>query len=106
MVLAFASKWLRAVCEDHTQAEAEFGTAVSELLRHRLADITAASSPLDLVAGSPNLHRDGDREFMTVSLSSGYRLEFVANHPMNPRNDDGDVESNKVSRVKIFGIAR
>ncbi len=41
LILAFASKLLREVCEDEKKAEQRFGKKVTERLKHRLADLEA-----------------------------------------------------------------
>lgn len=106
MVLAFASKRLRALCEDSAEAEMEFGSTVAAVLRHRLADMDAASSPMEMIAGSPAFSRNGDQDFGTVCLKHGFRIEFVANHPKNPHTVDRTVDWSKVNRIKITGILR
>jgi hypothetical protein len=53
--LAFDSKSLRTTCESERQAKLELGDVVAEVLKHRLADLLAAKSVKDLVAGQPRL---------------------------------------------------
>jgi hypothetical protein len=53
LILAFASKTLREICENEEQAEQRFGKKVTEGLKHRLADLEAVSAAPDLVAGRP-----------------------------------------------------
>ena len=100
--LAFDSKSLRTVCENETQAKLEFGPRIAEALKHRLADLRAATSPKDLLVGRP---REGsDPNSMVVDLCDGYQLVFCANHSKSPVTDAGKLDWPKVSRVKILGI--
>ena len=102
MELAFDSKSLRAVCESEAQAKLELGATVTEILMHRLADLRAATSTKDLVAGRPRI--GADRQHMIVDLCSGHRLVFKANHTNNPKTETEDVDWERVSRVKILRI--
>ncbi len=102
MELAFDSKSLRAVCENEAEAKLELGATVAEILKHRLADLRAATSVKDLVAGRPRI--SADREHMIVDLCDGYRIVFKANHPKNPKSDTEDVDWERVSRIKILRI--
>ena len=105
--LAFESKALRAICESVAQAERELGSKVAEVLIHRLADLRAATSPKDLLAGRPKVLNDLSYECMAVDLYDGFRLVFRANHhPRNPLAGPGQVDWLKVSRVKILLIER
>jgi plasmid maintenance system killer protein len=102
--LAFDSKPLRAICESAACAERTLGARVAEVLRHRLADLRAATSPKDLVAGSPSLLDGAEREHMAVNLCDGWRLVFAANHPKNPRTENGDLDWVRISRIRILRI--
>lgn len=106
VVLAFASKRLRQICEESSEADSEYGPAVAEQLRHRLADIEAASSPLDLLAGSPRFDDDGTEQSFTVRLSGGFKVVLIPNHPKPPRDPAGKVDWKRVGRVKLIGIAQ
>lgn len=104
MVIAFDSLPLRAVCEDANQADSDLGPVVARTLRSRLADLRAATSPADLVAGRPRVVVDGDREYMELSVGEGFRILFEANHVNNPRDTASRIDWAKVSRIKIVGI--
>ena len=106
MVLAFASLSLRALCEDAAQADAELGLAAAQALRRRVADLQAATSPSDLIVGKPRVVHDREHEFMILDLSDDFRVKFAPNHPKNPCTTDCQIDWAKVSRIKIFEIAR
>ncbi len=102
MQLAFDSKELREICESDSQARLDLGDAVAEMLKHRLADMRAAKSAKDLVAGKPRTHPDS--QHMLIDLSDGYTIVFKANHTNNPLTEAGDLDWAKVTRIKILRI--
>lgn len=83
----------------------ELGTRVAEVLKRRLADIRAATSGEDLVAGRPR-ELEGTDQHMVVDLCDGRRIVFCANHPKNPMTKSGDLDWARVSRVKILRIEK
>lgn len=104
MQLAFHSPWLRTICESERSAKDELGEAVAEVLKHRLADMVAATSVVDLVAGKPRILGGTATNQMAVDLSEGFVITFAANHIKNPSTESGDVDWKRVSRIKILDI--
>jgi hypothetical protein len=104
--LAFHSAWLRTICESERNAKDEFGEAVAEALKHRLADMSAATSVNDLVAGRPRILGGTAPHQMALDLGDNYRIAFTANHTKNPRTETGDLDWKRVSRIKILRIER
>lgn len=102
MELAFESKELRDICENEAEAKRKLGERIAEMLKRRLADLDAATSPKDLLAGQPRLGQDG--QTMVVDLCEGHRMVFAANHPGNPATSDGDLDWAKVRRIRILRI--
>jgi plasmid maintenance system killer protein len=102
--LAFDSKWLRTLCENGAQAQQELGSGAAEMLKHRLADLRAATSINDLIAGHPCTLDDTGGRQMVISLSHGRRVKICANHPRNPLTASGTIDWSKVSRIKILAI--
>ena len=103
MELAFDDKSLRTLCESEAPARRELGLEVAEVLKRRLADLCAATSVKDLVAGQP---RELDAAHMAVDLCDGHRIVFCANHSSNPMTETGDLDWSKVNRVKVLRIER
>jgi proteic killer suppression protein len=104
MELSFATKSLRDICENAEIAKRELGPEVSEKLRRRLADIRAAVSVNDLIAGRP-YELDGARQRrIAVRLGEKQRLVFGANHAVPPKLESGKMDWSKVSRVKVLQI--
>ena len=104
MELSFESRDLRAVCEFESEAQKELGARVAAVLKRRLADMRAATSIKDLVAGRPRELEGADGEFMVIDLSDGFWLVFAANHPRNSRTTSGELDWAKISRIKILKI--
>lgn len=104
--LAFNSKSLRTICESETHAKSELGLQGAEVLKHRLADLRAATSIKDLVVGRPSILNDADNQDIAIDLCEGHRLVFCANHPKNPVTKSGELDWLRVSRIKILRIER
>jgi hypothetical protein len=105
--LAFDSISLRSICENEEVAIGEFGRTVAETLKHRLSDFRAATTVNDLLAGNPREVSDGGGNLiMVVDLSNNYQMLFSMNHPRNTMVNNGKVDWQKVSRVKILQIGR
>jgi hypothetical protein len=102
--LAFETKELREICEVQLTAEAELGIIAARDLRARLADLRAADSPVELVAGSPKIISSKPPGLFQLSLDGDYLLAYCANHVTNPVNDNGELQWPSVGRVKILAI--
>jgi plasmid maintenance system killer protein len=99
--IAFASRRLRALCENDRKAIKEFGTEVAAILRRRLADIRAATSISDLVTGNVQLSEDE----MQCSLSVGAEsLIMRSNHSTPPLTKEGKLDWTAVERVQILRV--
>lgn len=103
--IAFDSKPIRTLCESEVHAKHVLGSKVAEILKHRLADLRAATSVRDLVAGRPRVFSDGaHKRCMAIDLCDGYRIVFCANHNRNPTTDADDLDWPRVNRIRILGI--
>lgn len=98
MLLAFAKKSLRQICEKKSVAERKLGKKVAAKLRRRLADLRAAPTARDLAAGQP---RVVSSDQMVVDLGRGYRLRFEPNHNRLRRTDSGGTAWDEVTRIQI-----
>lgn len=104
MELAFATKSLRKICVSAEKAKRELGPQVSETLRRRLADMRAAVSVGDLIAGRPHELDGTPQRRIALGLGGGQRLIFCANHAVLPKLESGKMDWSKVSRVKLLRI--
>jgi proteic killer suppression protein len=99
--IEFANKQLRELCERRASATRKFGDACARKLHSRLADLTAASNVMELVAGRPHAllgRRDGQ---YAVDLSGGFRLVFSAANDPLPRRADRSVDWSRVTIIRI-----
>jgi toxin HigB-1 len=105
MELAFETVGLRRVCESDTEARKCLPEGTVEELQARLADIRAATSVSDLVAGKPSLDaRTPGR--IRFGLDGGYELVCIGNHPKPPLTDGGLVDFSRMRRVRVVVIAQ
>lgn len=104
MELAFDTKSLRDLCEKEDKARHELGPDVARKLKHRLADLRAAESVKDLVAGRPRETESANPGCFVVDLADGFRLAFCANHNNVPLLPTGKVDWAAVNRVRILRI--
>jgi proteic killer suppression protein len=104
--LAFESRRLRTICEMEAEAKSELGDAVAEVLKHRLADLRAASSVKDLLAGRPRVLEGSGGKHMAVELADDYRLVFTSNHITRPKDSANDINWGWVTRIRLLGIDR
>lgn len=103
--LAFATKALRSLCEDKSIAERELGMESAGRLRRRLADLRAARSLADLLAGG--LVQDLWPATYELSFRlSGSSLVLRVNHHAVPIDDLGNIDWKRVTRVKIVRIEK
>ena len=105
MEIAFASRRLRAVCEDGTVAAMNLDAAVNDVLQDRLADLRAADSILDLPGVEPEM-LEVPEATVRIPLVDGYALVAKPNHRQPPRLPDGSTAWNRVRRLQITGISR
>lgn len=101
--LAFATKELRTLCEDSACALETYGPTVASALWARLADLRAASNPLDLPF-EVSRGTGSDVAHLIVALAQGYVLVLAANHPKPPVAADGSMTWERVSRVIILRL--
>jgi|ERR1035441_76797 hypothetical protein len=105
MELAFETPGLRSVCESDVEARKCLPEGTAEELQDRLADMRAAASVSDLVAGAPSVDvRPPGR--IRFALDGGYELVCVCNHPRPPMTDDGLVDFGRIRRVKVVTIGQ
>jgi len=102
--IAFDKKSLRQICENDEKAKHDLGVKVADKLRRRLADLRAAKTVKDLIAGRPHELDEPDDRHIGVELCDGYRIVFCANHNSIPTLKPNRVDWSKVSRVKILRI--
>lgn len=106
MEISFQDTSIRTICEREDRARRCLGREVAAVLKHRIADLWAATSIADLVVGNPREMTQADGSTMCMDLCCGYQLIFCANHVRNPLLKCDKVDWSRVSRIKILRIER
>ena len=107
MVIAFDTKALRQLCESETKAINIFGKDIALRLKHRLADLRAATCVKDLEdlgIGNPRLLDHSINQNFAVDFSENISIIFCSNHVELPLNKDKTINRSKVRRIKIIRI--
>lgn len=102
--IAFAEKSDRQLCENEAIAARKLGIEVANKLKRRLADLRAATSVKDIVAGKPQELFGKYKHQIAVELCDGYFLTFCANHNANPLSESNEIDWSRVCRIKILRI--
>lgn len=104
MDIEFKNPGLKKICEDHRLATRKHGEACAKKLRTRIADIQAAASVLELVAGNPH-PLSGDRHMQySLKLDKGVRLVIEPAVRPYPVRDDGGIDWQQIKKVTIVSI--
>lgn len=102
MDLFFASRRLEKLCSDSREAARALGPDSARKLRSRLADLQAADTVAELVAGRPHpLTGDRAGQF-ALDLAGGKRLVFRPKQAAGSRR--GGVDWGRVAAVEIVFI--
>ena len=104
MEITFDNRRYQELSEQQTLAQKEFGKVGAHRLRSRLADLAAAKSVRDLVAGRPHpLKGDRTGQF-ALDLEGAKRLVFrPANDPV-PCREDKSIDWSKVTSICVVFI--
>lgn len=104
MEISFADAKLESVCKDSRLATKVLGAQSAKKLQLRLAELFAAESAKELIAGRPHpLAHDRVGQF-AVDLHGGYRLIFKPATQPPPRLPDGGIDWSNVSEITIIEI--
>ncbi|MGK7945727.1 MAG: type II toxin-antitoxin system RelE/ParE family toxin [Microcystaceae cyanobacterium] len=104
MKITFKNKKLKKLCENQDLALKQLGKPCTRKLKSRLADLNAAKSVKDLVAGRPHpLKGDGEGLF-ALDLAGGKRLVFEPSDDPPPLKEDLSINWAKVTAIRIVFI--
>lgn len=101
MHIGFANKDIRKLCETSKVADRRLGKPCADKLRRRLADLEAAATVRELIAGRPHQLSDGS---MALDLHGGFRLVFEADADPIPQSTSGGTDWAAVNRIIITYI--
>jgi toxin HigB-1 len=104
MEITFSDRKLQKLCEQPAIAQKKLGASGARKLRSRLADLLAAETVQELVAGHPHPLKGDRAGQFAVDLDGGNRLVFESDHDPMPYKDDGSIDWFKVSQVCIVFI--
>lgn len=95
---------LRELADDESMATGRLGVDAAEDLKQRLADILAADTIDDVLAGQPQKGRFLNSDCVRINLAGTFQLVVVPNHAP-PRNEvDGTTAWNRVRRVRVVAL--
>lgn len=103
--VSFENIEIREICENEDLAEERFGSVVAKSLKHRLADISAAKSIFDLVAGNLK-HVKGAPTDCTIEVGSCFKLLFRASQTNLEKDKNGNINWSTVYRIKLLKISK
>jgi hypothetical protein len=105
MELAFRTKKLRTLCQEHDKAVGMMGEPAADVLRTRIADLRAVTYLADLPVGRPEVV-NGVRPQLRFELRAGWSLLMVVSHERVPRTDAGDLDPARVRRAQVQEISK
>lgn len=104
MELAFTTRKLRTLCQDHDEAVRVMGEPAAEVLRTRIADLRAVTYLAELPAGRPAVV-DGGPPQLHFELRGGWSLLMTVGHQTVPRTEEGDLDQTRVRRALVQEIS-
>jgi proteic killer suppression protein len=105
MELAFRTRKLRTLCQEHDEAVRVMGESAADVLRTRIADLRAVTYLAELPVGRPVVI-DGDQPQLHFELRAGWSLLIAVGHRDVPRTHEGDLDQTRVRRVRVQEISR
>jgi proteic killer suppression protein len=102
--ISYGSVKLETLCRNFRTATRELGPDGAKKLSARWADLEAARTVSELIAGRPHpLERDRYGQF-ALSLAGGQRLVFRPDHDPIPARPGGGIAWENVTRVTIVFV--
>lgn len=102
--LTFVSETIRDICYNEDQAKVMLGEPVALALKRRLADMRAEEFVTGLLAGSPGEITYQGNPAYKLNLSTQELLIFCSGNTPSPKLEDGSMNWDQVSRVKLMQI--
>lgn len=107
MDIAFRTRKLEKDFNGAVALQKTYGARMARVIMMRMAVLRAARN-LGLVPTTPPERRHqlvGDRdEQFAVDLVQPYRLVFQADHEPVPRKDDGGIDTEQVTAIRILDV--
>lgn len=101
MKILFRNKRLERLCLDKKAANRELGANAAKGLMSRFADLEAATTVSDLVAGKPHPLKGNRSDQFSVTVYGGVSLTFSSVDDPIPKNEDGSIDWHSVTSIRI-----
>lgn len=95
---------LREQCADEAVAAQTLPTEVAAALKHRIADIQAADSMQEVLAGKPRKGTYNGEECYVIDLGMSHQLTLVSAHAEPRLTADGSLDWSRIRRVKVVSL--
>ena len=106
MEIVFRTKKFQKECNDFKLLVRRYGEREAKLIRKRLTELAAAENLSSfIILPGPRCHKlQGDKkDMLSADLVHPYRLLFIPDHDPVPLKEDGGLNSDKVTKVSIYG---
>lgn len=104
MEISFDTKELRDLCADESSAALLLSQAAAGALKHRISDMRAADSILEVLAGNPRADVHQTLACYVFELSSTASLTVVPAHGTPRVQADGSPDWARIRRVKVVSL--
>lgn len=107
MEIEFGSKRLQKTCSSKRESDRKWGDQNARKIRQRLAELAAAEVLADMrhLPGARLHELKGDRKGQfAVDVKQPFRLVFEPAHSPVPRKEDGGIDLERITRVRIVYI--
>lgn len=101
MKILFRNKRLERLCLDKKAANKDLGANAAKGLMSRIADLEAAVTVNDLVAGKRHPLKGRFSGQLAVTVYRGIRLTFSPADDPVPKAEDGSIDWNSVTSIRI-----
>lgn len=107
MDITFKTRNLARICNTERALKARYGDPMAKTIMRRLVVLENARTLSRVPTSKPERRHQltGDRSGQyAVDLVQPYRLIFVPDHDPLPRLDDGGIDTDRVTAIKVTGI--
>ena len=107
MEIVFSNSKLQKACNSQKECIRKYGLENARKIMQRLAELQAAETLADIsTLPPPRCHElTGEREGeFAVDVKQPHRIVFVPNHDPTPLNEEGGIDRNKVTKIRILEI--
>ena len=105
--IAFKTRNLAKICNTERTLKAKYGDPMAKTIMRRLVVLENARTLARVPTSKPERRHQltGNRSGQyAVDLVQPYRLIFVPDHDPLPRLDDGGIDTDQVTAIKVMGI--